>query len=175
MTSLTSWKQYRLRLLALSLCLTACRELRPPRATVPQANRDRATSADLVAAGERDTVYVRRVRMFEEIAGTIQTDTLARIMMGAMAAPAEQQARYVPALMCQYHQMIWQYGIVAPKLAIRRTEDSLFAVAGTRERWVEAQKRFPAIARFNPAECSVNDLPHAPDSLNYTPNRSVSP
>jgi hypothetical protein len=142
---------------------------------VPPRNPARTTSADLVAAGERDTVYIRRVRMFEQIAATIQTDTLARIMTGAMDAPAEKQAPYVQALMCQYQLMIWQYGAIAPKLAIQRTEDSLFVVPGTRERWIEAQRRFPTIASFKPAECSVSGLPHAPDSLNYKPYSTASP
>lgn len=161
--------------LSLALCLTACRAPRSPQAAVPPANPDHVTSADLVAAGERDTVYLRRVRMFEQIAATIQTDTLARIMVGAMEAPAEREAPYVQALMCQYHRMIWQYGAIAPKLAIRRTEDSLFVVPGTRERWIEAQRRFPMFGTFDPAQCSVSGLPHAPDSLNYKPYRTVSP
>ena len=161
--------------LALAACLTACAAPRAPQGTDRPPNPDRVTSTDLAAAGERDTVYLRRVGMFEQIAATIQTDTLARIMVGAMAAPAEQEAPYVQALMCQYHRMIWQYGAIAPKLAIRRTEDSLFVVPGTRERWNEAQRRVPPVASFDPKQCSVTGLPHAPDSLNYRPHRTASP
>ena len=177
MTLLNSRETRRRRALAVSLatCLTACAAPRAPRAYVPSASSPTVTSADVVEAGERDTVYVRRVRMFEQIAATIQTDTLARIMLGAMAAPAHQEEPYVQALMCQYHRMIWQYGAVAPKLAIRRTEDSLFVVPGTRERWIEAQRRFPEVASFDPARCSVSGIPHAPDSLNYSPRPTVVP
>jgi len=175
MMLLTSRRSRQQLALPLALCLTACGGPRARQVAVPPANPDSVTSADLVAAGEPDTVYLRRVRMFDQIAATIQTDTLARIMTGAMEAPAGQEAPYVQALMCQYHRMIWQYGAVAPKLAISRTEDSLFAAPGTRERWIEAQRRFPSVASFSPAQCSVSGLPHAPDSLNYKPYSTVSP
>jgi hypothetical protein len=177
MISLTNVRTFRDHRLALALvvCLTACPTPRAPEVATQRKNPDLVTSAELVAAGERDTVYVRRIRMFEEIAATIRTDSLARIMTGIMDAPAEQEPAYLQALMCEYHRMSWQYGAIAPERAINRTEDSLFAIAGVRKRWLEAQKRFPMFGTFDPQKCDVSGLPHAPDSLNNQPYKTVWP
>ena len=163
--------------LGLASLAVACRAPRVDRsATVPQKSPYEMTSAELVAAGERDTVYVRRVRMFEEIAATIRTDSLARIMTAAMDAPAEEGAKYQAALSCQYKLMMHQYGAVASKLAIIRTEDSLFAVPGSRKRWVAAQDRWPMFGTVPGDDtCDTRGLPRAADSLEYYPVKTVWP
>ena len=163
---------------ALALCLTACPSPAPsrvPETAAVSRNPDRVTSAELVAAGERDTVYVRRIRMFEQIAATIHTDSLARIMSAAMDAPTSKESIYVEAMMCQQYRMLWQYGAIATIRAMNRMEDSLFSAPGSRERWVETEKRFPMFGGLDPANCDVSNLPHAPDSLDNQPYRTTRP
>lgn len=163
-------------LIVLGAGLAACATQRPSTAAAQATRPHRVTSAELVAAGERDTVYVRRVRMFEEIAATIRTDSLARIFTAAMNAPAEKGAMYQTAIACQFMLMIYQYGGVASKWAITRMEDSLFAAPGSRERWIAAQKRWPAVVTGPRYEtCDPRGLPHAPDSLEYYPQKTVWP
>lgn len=167
-----------LRPLPLLLCLTACSPHgAPPVAQSAFVGRspDRVTSAELIGAGERDTVYIRRVRMFEQLAATINTDSLARIMTGAMTAPTSREPIYVEAMMCQQFRTIWQYGAIASKRALNRMEDSLFSVPGSRDRWVETQKRFPTFGGLDPAKCDVSALPHAADSLNNQPYPTAQP
>jgi hypothetical protein len=132
------------------------------------------TSAELVAAGERDTAYVRRLRMFEEIAAHIPTDSLARLYVAALDAPAERGGIYQSAIACQYFRMLWQYGRIAPSKAIRRMQDSLFPTPAAIARWNEAQRRWPT--SLGPGfPCDASDLPHAPDSLEVPPLKSIWP
>ena len=176
MTSTTNIR--RACLTALALCLTACPSRSALRVEHPAAvsrNPDRVPSAELIAAGERDTVYIRRVRMFEEIAATINTDSLARIMTAAMDAPTSKEPIYVEAMACQEYRMLWRYGAIATKRALNRMEDSLFSAPGSRERWVETQNRFPMVSGLDPAKCDVSNPPHAADSLDNQPYSTIRP
>ena len=132
------------------------------------------TSTELVAAGERDTVFVRRVRMFEEIAAHIPTDSLARLYVGALDAPPALGPTYAYAIACQYYRMTRQYGAVAPDKAIRRMEDSLFTTPASRERWRAAQRRWPNSLGPN-FPCDASDLRQAPESLNAAPRKMIWP
>jgi hypothetical protein len=132
------------------------------------------TSAELVAAGERDTAFVRRVRMFEEIAAHIPTDSLARLYVAAIDAPTALGPAYAYAIACQYFRMTWQYGSIAPDKAIRRMEDSLFTTPAVRERWSAAQRRWPtSLGQGFP--CDASDLRRAPDSLDFAPRKLIWP
>lgn len=172
-----SWRSC-LGSLPLALCLTGCAPpgaARVPQSTAVTKNPDRVTSGELVAAGVRDTVYIRRVRMFEQLASTISTDSLARIMTAAMDAPTAREPIYVEAMLCQQYRMLWQYGAIATKRALNRMEDSLFSAPGSRKRWVETQNRFPMFGGLDPAKCDVSSLPQAADSLNNQPYTTGRP
>jgi hypothetical protein len=134
------------------------------------------TSTELVAAGERDTVFVRRVRMFEEIAARIPTDSLARLYVATIDGPAERSTIYVTygnAIACQVMRMIWQFGSVASAKAIRRMEDSLFTTPAARERWSDAQLRLPDFG--SSSQCNTSDRIRGPDSLDVAPRRMIRP
>ena len=131
------------------------------------------TSAELVAAGERDTAFVRQVRMVEEIAAHIPTDTLARLYVAAVAAPADRAGVYEQAIACQYFRMVWRYGSIASARAIHRMTDSLFTTPAAREQWGAAQGRWPGSASLG-YSC-VSDLPRGPDSLDIVPRKTVWP
>jgi hypothetical protein len=154
---------------ALAVSATACRSARRD----PEPDPDHMTSAELVASGERDTVFVRRVRMFEQIATRIPTDSLARLYVAALDAPADHAAVYQSAIGCQYFRMNWQYGSVASTKAIRRVADSLFTTPAARERWSAAQRRWPLAS--GPVNCDASDLRRSPDSLNRVPRKTVWP
>jgi hypothetical protein len=154
---------------ALAVPSTACRSARRD----PDPDPDHMTSAELVAAGERDTVFVRRVRMFEEIAARIPTDSLARLYVAAIDAPADRARVFQSAFGCQYFRMIWQYGSIASTKAIRRVEDSLFATPAAREPWRAAQRRWPLAS--GPVNCDASDLRRSPDSLEMVLRRTVEP
>jgi hypothetical protein len=142
----------------------------------PRRDERSMTSAELVAAGDRDTAFVRRVRMVEEIAARIPTDSLARLYVATINGPAERDTTYVTygnAIACQYWRMIWQFGSVASAKAIRRMEDSLFTMPAARERWSDAQRRLPNSGSGTP--CNTSDLTRGPDSLDVTPRRMVRP
>ena len=132
------------------------------------------TSAELVQAGDPDTVFVRRVRMFEEIAATISTDSLARLYVAAMDDSLEQGAVYQQAVACQFRRMLRQYGAVATKLAIDRMEDSVLTAPELRRRWVHTQERWPMFGTVpGDDKCDLRGVPRRPDSLNNQPLKTV--
>jgi hypothetical protein len=148
-------------------------------ASVPSCHSGRRdprsmTSTELVAAGERDTVFVRRVRMFEEIAAHIPTDSLARLYVGALDAPPAMGRTYSTAIACQIYRLGWQYGSIASGKAMRRVEDSLFTTPAARERWSDAQRRWPTSGPLFPP-CDVSDLPRGADSLEIGPRKMIWP
>ena len=128
----------------------------------------RMSSAELARAGERDTVYVRRVRMFEQIAASIPKDSLVRLYVGALTAPPERGSLYQDGIQCQMERMIKAYGAVAAAQVVIQVEDSLFPPPGGRRRWAEVTSRWPSSLSAN-YRCDVSDLTPAPDSLNVRP------
>lgn len=177
MTPLTPSTRPSLVRLAGGLALAAALGCPSPRVdrpgTPPTKSRSDMTSAELVAAGETDTVFVRRVRMFEQIAETISTDSLARLYTAAMGAPAERGSVYQQAIQCQFGRMIKGYGAIATKLAINRMEDSLLVTPERRKQWSETQRRWPKFSEA--ATCDMSDVARAPDSLNNQPRKAVWP
>ena len=163
----------RIAVVLLLVCSTAGCPAPAARPAAQQPGKDPydMTSAELVRAGDPDTVFIRRVRMFEQIAATISTDSLARLIVAAMDAPIERGPTYQQAIQCQYGRMLRGYGAIASELAINRMEDSLFAVPGSRKRWRQAQDRWPMFGRT--AECDMSDVTQAPDSLNNGPLKMV--
>ena len=140
--------------------------------TLHSNDRDRAiTSAELERVGERDTVYLRRVRRFERIAATIPRDTLVQLYVGALAATPDRAWIYQHALACQTQRMVRAYGFVAASMAVRQVEDSLFPPPKGKRRWADATSRWPS--SLGPGyHCDTSDLPLAPDSLDVQPSRT---
>jgi hypothetical protein len=80
------------------------------------------TSAVLVRAGGRATVFVRRVGVFEQIAATIPKDTLVRLRLAALAALRDLGSMYLYALVCQAQRMVRAYGFVAGSKAVEQAK-----------------------------------------------------
>lgn len=167
--------------LAVSVLLTAslasvvaCQSTRPADSK-PTAARDRRhmTSAELERAGDHDTVYVRRLGMFEQLATHVPTDSLAHLYIAALDAPSSRGREYLYAISCQLQRLAWQYGVAADK-AIEHMSDSLFAAPEIRARWIQAQDRWPDSMDAD-YRCDLSDLTRAPDSLRYYPRRTVAP
>lgn len=133
-----------------------------------QRDRDFMTSAELERVGERDTVFIRRVRMFEQIAARIPTDSLARLYTGALTVSADSAWVFQHAIVCQMERMVREYGAVASFKAIKSVEDSIFPPPDGRKRWADATARFPG--SLGPGfKCDLTGVPFAPDSLNLRP------
>ena len=117
-----------------------------------------------VSAHERgsDAAHLRAA-MLERLAARVPTDSLARLYTVALAAPAEQGRVLLDAVSCQRLRLDWQYGRAPARIAIARMTDSLFPTPALRERWEEAQDRWP-IAGGVDFQC-VRGLSPAPDSL----------
>ena len=147
--------------LSLLIAIVACVSSRP-------TDRGRVTGAELERISERDTVYARRVRMFEQIAASIPKDSLVRLYTGAMTATPERGGLYQDAIACQMERMIRAYGAVAAAQAVRQVEDSLFPPPDGRRRWAAITSRWPSSLGDN-YHCDVRDLSPAPDSLNVRP------
>ena len=134
-------------------------------------DRGRMTSAELERAGEHDTVFLRRVRMFEQIAATIPRDSLVRLYVGALAATPDSGIVYHRALACQMQRMVRAYGFVAASQVVKQVEDSLLPPPDGARRWREVTSRWPS--SLGPGyRCDTSDLPVAPDSLDVQPSRS---
>ncbi|NUR18446.1 MAG: hypothetical protein HOQ12_02835 [Gemmatimonadaceae bacterium] len=118
---------------------------------------------ELSARERGDPVEVRHARTLERRAARVPTDSLARLYMVALDAPEEQGGALLDAVSCQRLRLDWAYGRGPARIAVARMTDSLFATPALRERWEQAQGRWP-IAGGVDFSC-VRGLVPAPDSL----------
>lgn len=159
---------------ALLANVVACQSTRPAdTARTRPHDRRHMTSVELERAGDHDTVYVRQLRMFEQLATHVPTDSLAHLYIAALDAPASRGREYLYAITCQLQKLDWQYGVAADK-AIERMSDSLFATPEIRRRWIQAQARWPDSMDAD-YRCDLSKVPQAPDSLTYYPRRTAAP
>lgn len=132
------------------------------------SDRPGMSSRERERAGETDTVYIRRVRMFEQIAASIPKDSLVRLYTGAVSAPPDSGSAYQNGIACQMQRMIKAYGSVAAEKVVVQVEDSLFPPPSGRRRWAEITSRWPSSLGPN-FRCDLSDLSRAPDSLDIRP------
>ena len=104
-----------------------------------------------------------RAAMLERLAERVPTDSLARLYTVALDAPAARGRVLLNAVSCQRLRLDWEYGRTPARIAVARMTDSLFPTPALRERWEEAQDRWP-IAGDVDFQC-VRGLAPAPDSL----------
>ena len=117
-----------------------------------------------VSAHERgDPTGVRRARMLEQLAARVPTDSLARLYAAALDAPEERGGVLLDAVSCQRLRLDWAYGRAPARIAIARMTDSLFSTPALRERWEDAQGRWPLTGSVD-YQC-VRGLAPAADSL----------
>lgn len=118
---------------------------------------------ELSARERGDTVEMRHARMLERLAARVPTDSLARLYTIALDAPKEQGGALLDAVSCQRLRLDWAYGRGPARIAVAQMTDSLFPTPALRERWADAQSRWP-IAGGVDFSC-VRGLVPAPDSL----------
>jgi hypothetical protein len=117
-----------------------------------------------LSAHERgDPAELRHARMLERLAAQVPTDSLARLYVVALDAPAEQGSVLLDAVSCQRLRLDWAYGRAPARIAIERMTDSLFTTPELRARWDEAQGRWPLAGGVDFA--CVRGLRPAADSL----------
>jgi hypothetical protein len=121
-----------------------------------------ATGASAYERG--DAAHERRERMFDELASRVPTDSLAKLYAAALNAPEERGRVLLDAVSCQTLRLDWAYGNIPARRAVRRMTDSLFPTPELRQRFADAQDRWPVVAGVS-FEC-VRGLVPAADSLN---------
>lgn len=112
--------------------------------------------------GSSDAAHLRAA-MLDRLAARVPTDSLARLYAVALEAPAKEGRVLLDAVSCQRLRLDWQYGRAPARIAVARMTDSLFPTPALRERWEEAQDRWP-IAGGVDFQC-VRGLTPAADSL----------
>ena len=129
-------------------------------------------SADsLERAGERDTAYIRRMRTYEQLVRSVPTDSLAKLYLASIDAPAEDGRRYQHAITCEVSRLVRRYGGAAPGRAVRVLEDSLFPTEEAMRRFNAARARWPS-SLGREYRCNMSDIPLAPDSLGWRPYKT---
>jgi hypothetical protein len=131
------------------------------------------SSEELVAAGDPDTIYIRRMRAFEQLVRQVNTDSLAKLYVGSLDATTAQAPMYQQAVSCQYSILILRYGDAAPRRAIQLMTDSLFPTPAARRRWSTAWERWPS-ALGSEYPCDKSGIRVAPDSLSWQPYKQRS-
>jgi hypothetical protein len=132
------------------------------------------SSEELVRAGEPDTIYIRRVRAFEQLVRQVRTDSLAKLYVGSLDAAPEKGRVYLQAVSCQYSILLRRYGDAPTARALQLMTDSLFATPAARRRWLAAQDRWPT-SRGDDYRCDLSGIPVAPDSLSWRPYKERAP
>ena len=120
--------------------------------------------------GDPDTVYIRRMRTFEALVRSVNTDSLAKLYVGSLDATPEKGVVYQHAIQCQFEELIHRYGRAAPQRAILLLEDSLFTTPADRTRWAAAQDRWPS-SLGRDYRCVSPPGSMLPDSLNWHPTK----
>jgi hypothetical protein len=117
--------------------------------------------------------YARRLRVAARLAGTVKTDSLRKLYLTALDAPAGQVDTVWNAISCEYVQQIASVGGSVARRAQLHLDDSLLALPGTADRWRAMSGRLSGYGTL--AGCIFPSAPPVPDSIEFLPMPNVLP
>jgi hypothetical protein len=131
------------------------------------------TSAREEGAARSHPDYARRLRQAAQLAASVKTDSLRKLYLAALDAPAGRVDTVWNAISCEYVQQIWSVGGPTARRVQLHLDDSLLALPGVADRWRAMNRRLSGYGTL--AGCIFPSAPPVPDSVEYLPMPNVLP
>lgn len=123
------------------------------------------TSAREERAATQDPVFARRLRLAEQLARRVNTDSLRTLYLAAFDAHGAMADTVWNAIGCQYLRHTEQVGGPAAKRADQHLVDSLEATPHLAARWSEMEMRMPDSGALHGCPMSRAFLPESLETL----------
>lgn len=141
-------------------------------------NADQSFAKGFISAREERVArshpdYARRLRLAAQLAASVKTDSLRKLYLTALDAPAGRVDTVWNAIGCEYVQQIWLVGGPAAKRAQNHVQDSLLTLPGTADRWRAMNGRLSGHTTL--AGCIHPSPSPVPDSVETLPMPNVGP
>ena len=131
------------------------------------------TSAREERAAREHPDYARRLRLAAQLAASVRTDSLRKLYLMALDAPAGSVDTVWNAISCEYLRQMEIVGSPAVRRAQLHLEDSLLALPGTADRWRAMNGRLSGHTTL--AGCIHPSPSPVPDSVETLPMPNVGP
>jgi hypothetical protein len=117
--------------------------------------------------------YARRLHVAAQLAASLKTDSLRKLYLTALDAPAGRVDPVWNAISCEFLQQVWSVGGAAAKRAQEHVQDSLLELPGVEDRWRAMNGRLGGYGTL--AGCIFPTTPPVPDSVEFLPQPNVLP
>jgi hypothetical protein len=117
--------------------------------------------------------YARRLHLAAQLAARVKTDSLRKLYLTALDAPAGRIDTVWNAISCEYVQQIRSVGGAAAQRAQKHVQDSLLELPGVDDRWRAMNGRLSGYGTL--AGCIFPSTPPVPDSIEFLPRPNVLP
>lgn len=117
--------------------------------------------------------YARRLRLAAQLAASVKTDSLRKLYLTALDAPAGRVDTVWNAISCEYLRQIEVVGSSVARRAQLHLDDSLLALPGIADRWRAMNGRLSGYATL--AGCIHPSPSPVPDSVEFLPRPNVLP
>jgi hypothetical protein len=131
------------------------------------------TSAHEERVARESPAYARRLQLAAQLARSVKTDSLRKLYLTALDAPAGRVDTVWNAISCEYVRQMELVGGPAAERAQLHVRDSLFALSGTADRWRAMTKRLSGYATLE--GCILPPPIKIPDSVQALPLPNVVP
>ena len=131
------------------------------------------TSAREERFARRNPDYGRRLRVVAQLAASVQTDSLRKLYLTALDAPAGRVDTVWNAISCEYVRQIEVVGSPVADRAQKHLRDSLIAHRGAADRWRAMTGRLSGYGTL--AGCILPPTRPIPDSIQTLPPPNVLP
>ena len=117
--------------------------------------------------------YARRLRLAAQLAGSVKTDSLRKLYLTALDAPAGRADTVWNAISCEYLRQIEVVGSPVADRPQKHVRDSLIALPGAADRWRALTGRLSGYGTL--AGCNLPPPRPIPDSVQALPIPNVLP
>jgi len=117
--------------------------------------------------------YARRLRVVAQLAASVKTDSLRKLYLTALDAPAGRVDTVWNEISCEYVRQIEVVGSPVADRAQKHVRDSLVALPGTADRWLAMTGRLSGHGTL--AGCILPPPRPIPDSVQALPLPNVVP
>lgn len=131
------------------------------------------TSAREEQVARENPDYARRLHVAAQLARSVKTDSLRKLYLTALDAPAGRVDSVWNAISCEYLQQIESVGGPAAQRAQKHVQDSLIALPGTADRWRAMTGRLSGSGTL--AGCILPPPSPIPESVQTLPMPNVVP
>ena len=147
-------------------------------AACDDADQEQSLAKGFISAREERAArshpdYARRLRLAAQLAASVKTDSLRKLYLTALDAPAGRVDTVWNAISCEYLRQTEVVGGSVLRRAQMHVQDSLLALPGTADRWRAMNGRLSGYATL--AGCIHPSRSPVPDSVEFLPMPNVLP